>query len=174
MMSEPNENSNTSDSTIDMQLTGYLDGELDAAEAQKIERRLSEDPRFLKRMQELQKTWDVLDVLPRAHATESFTKSTLELLIDDTELENRKRNLQPWTWPLRVAAMTGASALILTISFYVSKYYQQQPVDQLVSDLPIIEKLDQYEVIDSIEFLDLLQKEGVFQNDDVYFDGVGQ
>ena len=62
----------------------------------------------------------------------------------------------------------------LLVQTTVSKYYQQQPVDQFVSDLPIIEKLDQYEVIDSIEFLDLLQKEGVFQNDDVYFDGVGQ
>ncbi|MCH2182852.1 MAG: hypothetical protein MK108_12680 [Mariniblastus sp.] len=173
-MNERMENLDPSDSNIDMQLTGYLDGELDPAEAQKVERRLGEDDRYLQRMQELQKTWDVLDVLPRAHATEAFTKSTLELMVDETSLQNRRRNRKAWTWPIRLAALAALPLLVLASTFYLSKYYQQQPVDQLVSDLPIIEKLDQYEVVDSLEFLDLLEKEGVFQNDDVYFDGVSQ
>lgn len=165
---------NPSDSSIDLQLTGYLDGELDDAESQQVERRLGEDERYLRRMQELQKTWDALDVLPRAHATDTFTKSTLELLVDETSLQNRHRLERFWTWPVRLAALAGLPLLALASTFYLSKYYQQQPVDQLVSDLPIIEKLDQYEVIDSLEFLDMLKEEGVFQNDDVYFDGVTQ
>ena len=165
---------NPSDSGIDLQLTGYLDGELDDAEAQQVERRLGEDDRYLRRMQELQKTWDALDALPRAHATDTFTKSTLELVVDETSLQNRLRKRKFWTWPVRLAALAGLPLLVLASTFYLSKYYQQQPVDQLVSDLPIIEKLDQYEVIDSLEFLDILKEEGVFQNDDVYFDGVTQ
>lgn len=173
-MNEWMENSDPSDSTIDMQLTGYLDGELNAVESREVERRLSEDGRFLQRMQELQKTWDVLDALPRSHAKESFTKSTLELLIGDVTLQNQRRNRRFWSWPLRLGALAGVPLLVLACSFYVSKYYQQQPVGQLISDLPVIEKLDHYEVIDSIEFLRLLEQEGVFQNDDVYFDGVAQ
>ena len=56
----------------------------------------------------------------------------------------------------------------------MAKQSQQKPVDQLIMDLPIIENLDLYEVIDSVEFLSMLEENGVFQNDDVYFDGVAE
>ena len=173
-MNDWTKHSNPSDSKIDTLLTSYLDGELDTSEALDVERRLSEDGRFLQRMQELQKTWDALDVIPRAQVATSFTKSTLELVIDKAELENYRSNRHFYSWPLRACALLLLPLLVLVGSYYLAKQAQQKPVDQLVMDLPIIESLDLYEVIDSVEFLSMLEENGVFQNDDVYFNGVAE
>ena len=173
-MNDRTRHSDPSDSKIDILLTSYLDGELDTSEAQDVEQRLSQDGHFLRRMQELQKTWDAIDVIPRADATSSFTKSTLELVIDRAELENYRSKRRLYTWPLRIVALTALPLLVLAGSYYMAKQSQQKPVDQLVMDLPIIENLDLYEVIDSVEFLSMLEENGVFQNDDVYFDGVAE
>ena len=47
------------------QLVAYLDGELDDETNQEIERRLSADPEYRLRLQQLQQAWDLLDELPR-------------------------------------------------------------------------------------------------------------
>ena len=55
-------NSNPSESSIMLQLTAYLDGELGNSETQQVEERLATDQQYRSIMQQLQKTWDVLDL----------------------------------------------------------------------------------------------------------------
>ena len=65
---------------IDDELTAYLDGELDAASVRRVEERLARDTAYRGQLQKLERTWDLLDRLPRADVGEKFTKSTLEMV----------------------------------------------------------------------------------------------
>src|SRR5688500_20392718 len=71
------ENTLTSDETIDQEIVAYLDGELDPAAAARVERRMAEDPRYNARLNQLEKTWDLLDSLGPTEADDSFTQSTV-------------------------------------------------------------------------------------------------
>jgi hypothetical protein len=67
----------------DEQLTAYLDGELSAEEASRIENRLVDDEGLRVRLAELRKAYDLLDELPETPHNQRFTRSTLELVIKD-------------------------------------------------------------------------------------------
>ena len=45
------------------ELTAYLDGEVDAEHARRIEERLARDEGYRRQLQGLQRTWDMLDQL---------------------------------------------------------------------------------------------------------------
>src|SRR5262249_20930595 len=47
------------------ELIAYLDGELDPADARRVEDRLDEDPTFRAKADALKKSYDLLDYLPR-------------------------------------------------------------------------------------------------------------
>ncbi len=69
--------------SVDEQLTAYLDGELSADEASRIENRLVDDEGLRVRLAELRKAYDLLDELPETPHNQRFTRSTLELVIKD-------------------------------------------------------------------------------------------
>lgn len=69
--------------SVDEQLTAYLDGELSAEEANRIENRLVDDEGLRVRLAELRKAYDLLDELPETPYNQRFTRSTLELVIKD-------------------------------------------------------------------------------------------
>lgn len=69
--------------SIEEQLTAYLDGELSAEEASRIENRLVDDEGLRVRLAELRKAYDLLDELPETPHNQRFTRSTLELVIKD-------------------------------------------------------------------------------------------
>ena len=66
-------------------LTAYLDGELDAADASEVERRLSAEPTWAAELQRLQRAWDLLDRLPRAEVGANFTHTTVEMIAVEAE-----------------------------------------------------------------------------------------
>jgi anti-sigma factor RsiW len=61
-------------------LIAYLDGELKGPAAQAIEARLAVDQAVRAEAESLKKTWDLLDFLPRAEPSPSFTNRTLDRL----------------------------------------------------------------------------------------------
>src|SRR5438105_6476999 len=61
-------------------LTAYLDGELDEDAAQALEAKLSQDPDARAEVEQLRQTWTMLDYLPRAAPSSSFTHRTMEKL----------------------------------------------------------------------------------------------
>ena len=100
---------------IEVDLVAYLDGELEAAELQRVEDRLSRDPDYRLRLRQLQGTWDLLDELPRSSVNESFTRSTVEMVavqaeesLQTAQRRERRRQTRPillsgvaivgWTW----------------------------------------------------------------------------
>lgn len=159
-------NNPKSDSAIHQQLTAYLDGELDDDETRDVEQRLIDDAKYRSLMQDLQKTWDMLDMLPAARAGNSFTQSTMELVISDATKELTKSNRRFWTWPIRFGAMLALTLTVFGCSFAITRLVQDTPNRRLYNNLHVIEEFDQLQKADSIEFLDMLIDKGLFEKDE--------
>src|SRR5437879_4627701 len=62
------------------ELTAYLDGELDKKSARTMEAKLNANPTMRAEAEALQKTWQMLDYLPKPGPSTTFTSKTLERL----------------------------------------------------------------------------------------------
>src|SRR5688500_4657615 len=74
------QNTLTTPAGIDEELVAYLDGELDASGATRVERRLADDAAYRARLAQLQRAWDMLDTLRRSEANDDFARSTVEMI----------------------------------------------------------------------------------------------
>ena len=154
--------------SLEEQLVAYLDGELDDQSSRRIEELLATDPKARDTLEQLEGTWDLLDSLDRAHVDEVFTKSTLEMVAvaasEDVEQEKSEAPRRRRRWWLAVGAgmlaACGAGFLVVWLS-------RANPNDQLLEELPVLERLDQYRRIDDVEFLELLlrNREGLFSEE---------
>src|SRR5262249_10304629 len=59
------------------EIVAYLDGELDAKDADGVAARLTLDPKLRAEAESLQRTWDILDILPRPQPPATFTTRTM-------------------------------------------------------------------------------------------------
>ncbi len=147
-------------------LVAYLDGELDSQQTVDVERRLADDPTLRRHLHELQKTWDVLDCLPQTNTADAFTKSTIELVTREATREIRRtRRHRRTTW-IRLG-MFGLLGLVGILSgFQAIRAYQTAPTRQLARDLRVIENMELYRSIDSLEFLKQLEQAGLFVSEE--------
>lgn len=153
-------------STMDEELVAYLDGELDPVESSRVERRLADDEMYRQRLADMQRAWDALDVLQRSDVDENFTRSTVEIVAlradeDVTEQKATVANRKRYWW---------AAAIVLTLLSSAAGYaclsaVVSAPNQQLVYDLPVIERVDEYLHADSVDFLEKLQHEGLFNGE---------
>ena len=154
-----------SDSAIHLRLTAYLDGELGDEDHSDVEQRLLNDPQYRKAMQKMQKTWDLLDLLPTSRVDNSFTQSTLEMVISETEKELLKRKQSPWKWPLRFGALLGVLLFGLGASYGIAQWVKDAPDRDLRDSIHVIENLTHLENAGSIEFLKMLGEKKFFDED---------
>jgi anti-sigma factor RsiW len=149
--------------TMDEEIVAYLDGELDREAAIAIERRLADDPAYRARLTQLQQAWDLLDNLGQREADEDFTHSTVAMITvkageqsQDDEGRARLRKQAAW-------AGMGGLALVAAVAAYMAVDHRLNAENRaLVRDLPVIERIDQYSNVESVEFLKRLQREGLF------------
>lgn len=153
----------TREEAMDEEIVAYLDGELDREAAVAIERRLADDPTYRARLTRLQQAWDLLDNLGQREADEDFTHSTVAMITvkageqSQTD-EGRARLRKQATW-----AGMGGLALVIAIGAYLAVDHRLNAENRaLVRDLPVIERIDQYSNIESVEFLKRLEREGLF------------
>jgi anti-sigma-K factor RskA len=157
------ENTPAAAATIDEELVAYLDGELDAAGASRIERRLADDAAYRSRLAQLQRAWDMLDTLQRAEADDDFARSTVEMIaikaVDDAKTGQmravRRRSL---AW----VGMAATALVAATAGYFLLQWRLDRPNRELVRDLPVIERIDEYRDADSVEFLQQLHQERLF------------
>ncbi len=164
-MTNDHETLSTTES-LDEELIAYLDGELDDAHARDVERRLADDATYRARLTRLQQVWDILDTLGRTEADENFTHSTMAMVAVRTEGEveakvQAARRQQVWGW----VAVAAAAALIMGTTYSLAGRLFNRENDALVRDLAVIERVDEYRNIDSIEFLHKLRQAGLFAGD---------
>jgi hypothetical protein len=136
-------------------LVAYLDGELDEAESRAIATKLARSATARREVESLEKTWDLLDYLPRPRASEDFTARTL------TEIERAdvagdlfgSAVGQSVRKVLRLIVWTVGAALAFVIGFAITQWVWPNPTDRLARDLPIAEHLDEYRDVSTFDFL---------------------
>jgi anti-sigma factor RsiW len=149
------------DHGLEEQLVSYLDGELEADETRRVEEALSGDPRVRQELRQLERSWQLLDELPRTQVDESFTRSTVEMIAVQAEQELAvvqaqlpRRQRRAWLLAAALVLMAAAAGF-LTIGTF-----SHRADEQLLSDLPVVEHLDQYREVGDIEFLRTLKSRG--------------
>lgn len=159
-MNEPNDPQETK---TDEELVAYLDGELDADAARRFDARLADDAALRERLKQHQRTWDLLDELPRADVDDRFTQTTVEMVAvsvadqaDSVRRQVAYREKFGWLIGGLVATMAAFAgyALIASIGAAANQ--------QLVNDLRVLQRLDEYRAVEDIEFLRALEREGLF------------
>ena len=137
-------------------LVAYLDGELNEAQARSIATKLTQSMTARREVEALQKTWEMLDFLPRPKASEDFTARTLTIATSqaDGRMADAAGDL------LRRVGMglawAAASALLFVLGYFLTLRVWPNPTDRLARDLPIAESLEEYRDVGSIEFLEQL------------------
>jgi len=142
----------------------YLDGELDDATAQTIEKTLAANSVARHEVEMLTRTWELLDQLPRAAATEGFAARTLtNISVEESRpheaaqvfYERARKGCISILWTATLAA--GAFVGFLTTNRWI-------PVesDVLINDIEVIDDFELYSEIEDFEFLRKLRSSGLF------------
>ncbi len=145
-------------------LVAYLDGELPEQAAKEIEQVLAKSPAVQHDVEMLSRTWDLLDELPRLAGAADFSARTMSIV---QKAEAPRPFLPPSLVArfrgerLRRAAIGGTwvAGLMLAAAagFFVTYRLVPDGSDELLRNLPVIEKLDEYSNVESIEFLKQLE-----------------
>jgi len=148
-------------------LVAYLDGELNEAESRAIATKLAHSPTARRELEVLEKTWELLDYLPRPNASEDFTARTLSQVMR-ADLEGgwlgsalRRKTEQV----LRIALGTTAVGLAFVLGYALMQWAWPNPSERLKHDLPIAEHLDDYRDVGTFEFLKELVESPEFNAD---------
>ena len=163
-MSQDAENVSDSTRIEQAEMVAYLDGELDVEQVADVEKRLSEDHEYRLRLQQLQQAWDLLDELPRSRADDQFTRSTVEIVVVKAQDEiNQLGSLPAWRrrLPLLVGLLLVAGTALT--GFLLSWRAATADNRTFLEDLPVIEQVSDYRNAESLDFLRLLVKEGLFE-----------
>lgn len=156
------------DSTDRDNLVAYLDGELDAQSALTLEAKLQRDPRARAEAEQLKKTWEMLDFLPRPAVPASFTQQTLERItrLDGKAPRKSSPLLAWWTaggWGWRVAWAAGIIVACLA-GFAMGRNIPRRGqalaaaspdinAEVLVREQRLLENRRLYERVESVDFI---------------------
>jgi len=144
-------------------LVAYLDGEVDAQTRRDIETRLAADPEFHRQMIELEESWKSLDLLEIVHTDKEVLKTTMELLAINAQKDaEAARPRTPKDGNLRLATLLGALLCAAGLTYWTVAAMVPNPNQQLLQDMPIIENMEYYKPVGSMEFLEKLMNSGLF------------
>lgn len=161
------------------ELVAYLDGELPDEVASRVEKSLVEDARVRRDVEQLTKTFDLLDLLPTSQASDGFAEKTLTAIrtqADTPKAESTDKEAtsaksrsdysqRAIVWGIRAAAFLGL-LFVATIGFNGAFKQNSEPMDELLTELPLIQRLDEYHEIGDVEFLKSLSESGLFDERD--------
>jgi len=155
-------------------LVAYLDGEVSDQEAIEVEQSLSTDEDTRAHVDALERTWELLDKLPITKASEEFTDKTISTIrtIQQDAIATEEQNKSGFGLTsksraqLRKAGIAGAWLVGLACSimagYLITNQWLPDETDPLLKELSLIENLDTYSEVQSLEFLEELQKSGTF------------
>jgi anti-sigma factor RsiW len=145
------------------ELVAYLDGELDPAAARRWEERLRGDARLRAEADAYQRTWALLDQLPKVESSPGLASRTLERLT--AAVEERPVARRPADW-LNRAAWIGALAAAAVLGYWaVPSPRLEVDVDRdpiYRAEPRLIENLPLYLAVENAEFLHLLDAHDLF------------
>ncbi len=149
-------------------LVAYLDGELEESPSQEIDRILARSAVARHEVEALSRAWEMLDILPRPKASSTFTERTMSTL----QLAEAPRNFSGH--PLFATIRRGSIAAVwlaalagsAVIGFLATSDWFPNPNRQLLEELPVVRRLDDYEEVESLEFLRQLDQSGLLHGAD--------
>ena len=151
-------------------LTAYLDGELDEETAHTLEAKISQDPEARAEVEALRQAWGMLDYLPRASPSTTFTHRTMERLSLERRpaVETGRMPVQRRRWPRRLVRI--AAVLLAGAAGYWASHALVAPGisdadEPLARQLRVNERWREYDAIDDIEFLKALDHPDLFGED---------
>ncbi len=143
------------DEALQLDLVAYLDGELEPEQARRVEQLLYNHPAVQEEVRKLEASWDLLEELPQTQVDEQFTQSTVELVIADLtqQLQSQQQALprQARRWWLLLALVLGVAAFA-TVAVLDSVWLARER--HLSQQLPLLQRLEQYEEVRDIQFLE--------------------
>ncbi len=154
-------------------LVAYLDGELDEPAAQALEARLNLEPQLRAEADAMRQTWGLLDYLPKAEPSSSFTNRTLERLSLEKRPVSTQLALRPPRRGWRVALGWAAAVVVATGLGLGLGHYLGGPVldtgaeadAPMIRHLRVAEKWRYYENADDLDFLRSLAQPDLFGDD---------
>jgi anti-sigma factor RsiW len=148
-------------------LVAYVDGELPEGHARTISTKLTKSATARREVEVLQKTWELLDYLPRPTVTENFSEKTVSHI--------RRLEFQASSWEPAVAAWSGRAGRLglymlvagtfLGLGFVLTRWVWPDKTARLVRDLTVAEYLDEYVEVGTFEFLSQLAESREFGSD---------
>ena len=148
---------------FDEKLTAYLDGELDTDAAREMEDLIAENSDVRRRVQELDRAWDMLESLQPVGVDEEFTRTTVELV----QLENDGASPPRRSGRFRsILAYLSIAAVCFVAGFGAISWITTLRDNRLLRDLPVVERLDAYLQVESIDFLRELRDERLFAEEE--------
>ncbi len=160
-------NHDADDLARDERLIAYLDGELDTDTSRDVEQQLASNVAVRERLHELERAWDVLNELPESDVSPQFANTTLEMIAQTAEKEQRGND--SWLLAPRTKRNFTAGLILLIafgLGFLLSANRGRAANEQLVNELPILDELDAYRRADNIEFLRMLRDAELFPVED--------
>ena len=158
------------------QIVAYLDGELNEDEATVVDRLLSDDGTARRQVEQYSRAWDMLDLLPVSHASNDFAERTLTAIRSGhaDKIEEQVSDAANETQPsptarlarriaIQVLALVGLF-LVALIGFHANFGQGAEPIDQVLRDLPMLRRLDEYQQVETTKFLQKLDRSGVFHD----------
>jgi anti-sigma factor RsiW len=148
-------------------LVAYLDRELDEAEAHALEAKLIQSVSARREVEALEKTWELLDYLPRPQASPELTSRTLSQAAQLASPDERLLTVAKAT-ARRLGRVLACAALVvacLGVGYLSTRWLWPNPTVRLTRDLSLAEHLDEYQTVGSFEFLKQLDESGVFDTD---------
>jgi hypothetical protein len=107
---------------------------------------------------ELEQSWNLLDELPKAEAAEDFTRSTVSMAVVMAEQETKPWWMMPSHW-LKAALAAALGFVLLGLPLVAKRR-------AALRDIPVMNNMDLYLHAESLEFLELLDEEGIFDEVD--------
>lgn len=148
-------------------LVAFLDDELNDAEKRAISTKLTQSLTARRELEALQKTWELLDYLPRPQASVDFTARTLVGVQEHQEKGDKIVQAVSSTLRKVVATLilVVGSTLLFALGHILVAWVWPNPSARLARELSIAERLDEYRDVERFEFLDLLDKSPEFNSD---------
>lgn len=146
-------------------LTAYLDEELEEEQAVEIERALAESPVVRHEVDMLSRTWDLLDVLPNARATEGFSRRTLSSIraADESQPDMRfDKVARSGRRALMLALWTAALGAFAYVGFEATHRWAPQEHEKLLENYEVIAKFDELSAVGSLDFVKILEDRRTF------------
>lgn len=149
-------------------LTAYLDGELDEKQSAEIEQKMTRSEVARRDVEILERTYDMLSLLPRANASGEFSQKTMAIARQSEEGKLFDQSKKWLIYGRRVGYLSAWCCLIYLTGWAGYQITNRLIPDEsrlLVEEMPIIENLDNYREIGDIEFLQQLRSSHVFQEE---------